>query len=99
MTGYRVYPFVGLIAAGHRWAPQASEVERVLEFSLDELVAGHEIKRLVARGFRSRCRPTRWTGTLVWGATGRMVQPCWIGWGRCWPRGEGPRAGLPMCAT
>ena len=40
VTGYRIYPFVGLIEPGQTWRPQATEVEQVLEFSLAELVAG-----------------------------------------------------------
>ena len=74
VTGYRVYPFVGLIEPGHTWTPQQTEVERVLEFSLPELVAGHEMKRLVRKGVPIKTPTYTVDGTLVWGATGRMVQ-------------------------
>ena len=40
VTGYRVYPFVGLIEPGQSWRPQATEVAQVLEFTLADLVRG-----------------------------------------------------------
>ena len=70
VTGYRVYPFVGLIEPGHAWKPQETEVETVLEFSLAELVAGHEMKRLVRKGVPIKTPTYTVDGTLVWGATG-----------------------------
>ncbi len=74
VTGYRVYPFVGLIAPDHTWSPQESEVEQVLEFSLSQLAAGHEMKRLVRKGVPFRTPTYTVDGVLVWGATARMVQ-------------------------
>ena len=38
VTGYRIFPFVGLIEPGQTWRPQATEVEQVLEFTLADLV-------------------------------------------------------------
>jgi 8-oxo-dGTP pyrophosphatase MutT (NUDIX family) len=74
VTSYRIFPFVGLIEPGHTWRPQETEVEKVLEFSLPELVAGHEMKRLVRKGVPIKT-PTYTVGeTLVWGATARIVQ-------------------------
>ena len=40
VTGYRVFPFVGSIEPGYEWTPQETEVERVLELSLPDLVRG-----------------------------------------------------------
>jgi len=74
VTGYRIFPFVGLIEAGQVWVPQESEVERVLEFSLADLVAGHEMKRLVRKGMPLRTPTYTVNGHLVWGATARIVQ-------------------------
>jgi len=74
VTGYRIFPFVGLIEAGQVWVPQESEVERVLEFSLVDLVAGHEMKRLVRKGMPLRTPTYTVNGHLVWGATARIVQ-------------------------
>jgi 8-oxo-dGTP pyrophosphatase MutT (NUDIX family) len=74
VTGYRVFPFVGVIEKGHEWRPQETEVARVLELSLRELVAGYESKRLIRRGVPIKT-PTYTVGDVfVWGATARMVQ-------------------------
>ena len=74
VTGYRIYPFVGLIRSGHEWRPQETEVAQVLEFSLRDLVAGHEMKRLVRKGVPIKTPTYTVGGHLVWGATGRIVQ-------------------------
>jgi 8-oxo-dGTP pyrophosphatase MutT (NUDIX family) len=74
VTGYRIHPFVGRIASGHDWKPQESEVAQVLEFSLRDLVAGHEMKRLVRKGVPIKTPTYTVDGHLVWGATARIVQ-------------------------
>jgi len=74
VTGYRIFPFVGRIEPGHVWKPAEAEVARVLEFSLEELVAGHEMKRLVRKGVPIRTPTYTVDGHLVWGATARIVQ-------------------------
>ena len=74
VTGYRVFPFVGSIRPGHVWVPQESEVEKVLELSLPDLVAGHEMKRLLGKGVPIKTPTYTVDGTLVWGATARIVQ-------------------------
>ncbi len=74
VTGYRIFPFVGRIEPGQRWRPQETEVEQVLEFSLPELVAGHEMKRLVRKGVPIRTPTYTVNGHLIWGATARIVQ-------------------------
>jgi 8-oxo-dGTP pyrophosphatase MutT (NUDIX family) len=74
VTGYRVFPFVGLIPAGHSWTPQPLEVDEVLELSLPELVAGFEMQRLLRKGVPIKT-PTYTVGRhFVWGATARMVE-------------------------
>jgi 8-oxo-dGTP pyrophosphatase MutT (NUDIX family) len=74
VTNYKIHPFVGLIDAGKTWELQPSEVEVVLEFSLRDLVRGHEMKRLIRRGVPIRT-PTYTVGdNLIWGATARIVQ-------------------------
>ena len=50
VTGYRVFPFVGMIEPGHAWRPQESEVAQVLELPVAELVRGHEMRRLLRKG-------------------------------------------------
>jgi 8-oxo-dGTP pyrophosphatase MutT (NUDIX family) len=74
VTGYRIFPFVGRIEDGHVWTPQESEVARVLEFSLADLVRGHEMKRLVRKGVPIRTPTYTVDGHLVWGATARIVE-------------------------
>lgn len=74
VTGYRIFPFVGTIAAGHEWAPQESEVAEVLDLSLADLVAGHEMKRLIRRGVPIKTATYTVGGHFVWGATGRILQ-------------------------
>jgi 8-oxo-dGTP pyrophosphatase MutT (NUDIX family) len=74
VTGYRIHPFVGVIAAGHAWRPQEMEVARVLELSLADLERGHEMRRLVRRGVPIKT-PTYTVGEhMVWGATARILQ-------------------------
>jgi 8-oxo-dGTP pyrophosphatase MutT (NUDIX family) len=74
VTGYRIFPFVGQIQGSHVWTPQESEVARVLEFSLADLVSGHEMKRLFRKGVPIKTPTYTVEGHLVWGATGRIVQ-------------------------
>jgi 8-oxo-dGTP pyrophosphatase MutT (NUDIX family) len=74
VTSYKIHPFVGLIASGHAWTPQQTEVEQVLELSLRDLVAGFESKRLLRKGVPIKT-PTYTVGEhFVWGATARIVE-------------------------
>jgi 8-oxo-dGTP pyrophosphatase MutT (NUDIX family) len=74
VTGYRIHPFVGLIEPGHAWTRQETEVERILEVSLPELVGGFEMKRLIRRGVPIKTPTYTVDGAMVWGATARIVQ-------------------------
>jgi 8-oxo-dGTP pyrophosphatase MutT (NUDIX family) len=74
VTSYRIHPFVGLIAPGHEWTPQPTEVETVLELSLPALVRGHEMKRLLGKGVPFKTPTYTVDGHFVWGATARIVQ-------------------------
>jgi 8-oxo-dGTP pyrophosphatase MutT (NUDIX family) len=74
VTGYRIYPFVGLIEPGHTWAPQESEVARVLELSLADLRRGFEMQRLLRKGVPIKTPTYTVDGHFVWGATGRIVR-------------------------
>jgi 8-oxo-dGTP pyrophosphatase MutT (NUDIX family) len=74
VTGYRIFPFVGLIESGQTWRPQATEVEQVLEFTLSDLVAGHEMQRLIRKGVPIKTPTYTVDDHLVWGATARIVQ-------------------------
>jgi 8-oxo-dGTP pyrophosphatase MutT (NUDIX family) len=74
VTGYRVFPFVATIERPARLHPAEAEVARILEFSLRELVAGHEMKRLVRKGVPIKTPTYTVDGHLIWGATARIVQ-------------------------
>ncbi len=74
VTGYRVFPFVGIVERGQTWRPQATEVAQVLEFTLADLIAGHEMQRLIRKGVPIKTPTYTVDGHLVWGATGRIVQ-------------------------
>ncbi|MGI8513120.1 MAG: NUDIX hydrolase, partial [Solirubrobacteraceae bacterium] len=73
VTNYAIYPFVGVIEAGHRWLPSAGEVAEVLELSLPALAAGHEHKRLVRRGVPFRSDVYTVGPHVIWGATARIL--------------------------
>jgi 8-oxo-dGTP pyrophosphatase MutT (NUDIX family) len=74
VTGYRVFPFVGLIEPGMRWTLQEREVDEVLELSLAALVDGFEMQRLLRKGVPIKT-PTYTVGRhFIWGATARMVE-------------------------
>jgi 8-oxo-dGTP pyrophosphatase MutT (NUDIX family) len=73
VTGYRIYPFVGTVQR-RAWTPQESEVAQILEFTLRDLVAGHEMKRLMRKGVPIKTSTYTVDGHLIWGATGRIVQ-------------------------
>ena len=74
VTGYRVFPFVGIVQPGQVWRPQATEVAQVLEFTLPDLVRGHEMQRLLRKGVPIKTPTYTVDGHLVWGATARIVQ-------------------------
>jgi 8-oxo-dGTP pyrophosphatase MutT (NUDIX family) len=74
VTGYRVFPFVGLVEPGQVWRPQAAEVAQVLEFTIADLIAGHEMQRLLRKGVPIKTPTYTVDGHLVWGATARILQ-------------------------
>ncbi|HET9185446.1 MAG TPA: CoA pyrophosphatase [Solirubrobacterales bacterium] len=75
LTGYRVHPFVGLVAhpgeLGLR--PNPTEVETVLTLSLDHLREGYAMRRLVRRGVPIHTPTYEVEGNLIWGATARIL--------------------------
>jgi 8-oxo-dGTP pyrophosphatase MutT (NUDIX family) len=72
-TGYAVYPFVGLIEAGHAWTPSPREVAEVLELPLDALLSGYARRRLIRRGVPIRTDTYVVGDHLIWGATARIL--------------------------
>jgi 8-oxo-dGTP pyrophosphatase MutT (NUDIX family) len=73
VTNYAIYPFVGVIEAGFAWVLQQTEVDEVLELSLDDLAAGYGERRLVRRGIPFRTPTYEAGGHLIWGATARIL--------------------------
>ena len=73
VTNYAIYPFVGVIEPGFAWVLQQTEVDEVLELSLDELRAGYGERRLVRRGIPFRTPTYEAGGHLIWGATARIL--------------------------
>jgi len=74
VTGYRVFPFVGIVQPGQVWRPQATEVAQVLEFTVADLIAGHEMQRLLRKGVPIKTPTYTVDGHFVWGATARILQ-------------------------
>ncbi len=74
VTSYRIHPFVGVIAPSHRWSPQPTEVEVVLELTLSALARGYESKRLLGKGVPFKTPTYTVDGHFVWGATARIVE-------------------------
>ena len=54
--------------------PAEAEVAQVLEFALDDLVNGHEMKRLIRKGVPIKTPTYTVDGHVIWGATARIVQ-------------------------
>jgi 8-oxo-dGTP pyrophosphatase MutT (NUDIX family) len=75
VTGYRVHPFVGLVAdpAELGLEPNPTEVETVLTFSLDLLRGAYEMRRLVRRDTAIHTPTYEVEGQLIWGATARIL--------------------------
>jgi 8-oxo-dGTP pyrophosphatase MutT (NUDIX family) len=74
VTGYRIFPFVGVIEPGHAWTPQPTEVDEVLELPLGALLSGYASRRLLRKGVPIKTPTYTVEGNLVWGATARIVQ-------------------------
>jgi len=75
VTGYRIHPFIGKIPhpGDLDLAPNPSEVETVLTFSLDVLREGYEMRRLVRRGVPIHTPTYEVEGHFIWGATARIL--------------------------
>ena len=73
VTGYAIYPFVGLIEPGFEWVVAEAEVGQVLELSLDAVRSGYDRRRLIRRGMPFRTDTYEVDGHLIWGATARIV--------------------------
>lgn len=73
VTGYRVFPFVGVVDALPSWRPQATEVAAVLELSMTDLIRGRRTKPLWDKGVPIPTITFTVDAHLVWGATARIL--------------------------
>lgn len=73
VTGYAIYPFVGVIEPGMRWTLAPREVEHVIELSLTTLRAGFGRRRLIRRGLPIVTDAYTVGEHLIWGATARIL--------------------------
>jgi 8-oxo-dGTP pyrophosphatase MutT (NUDIX family) len=75
VTGYRVHPFVGLVADPGELSlkPNPTEVETVLTYSLELLRESYEMRRLIRRGVPIHTPTYDVEGQLIWGATARIL--------------------------
>jgi 8-oxo-dGTP pyrophosphatase MutT (NUDIX family) len=75
VTGYRVHPYVGLVAGPAELGlqPNPDEVETVLTLSLGLLREGYGMRRLIRRGVPLHTPTYEVEGHLIWGATARIL--------------------------
>lgn len=73
VTSYKVFPFVGVVAADVPLTPNPDEVATVLRLRIEDLVAGYEKRRLVRRGIPFKTDSYLVGDHLIWGATARIV--------------------------
>lgn len=73
VTGYAVYPFVGIVPAGFAWIPSSQEVSAVLELRLSDVARGYARRQIERRGSTIRTDTYVVDGHTIWGATARIV--------------------------
>jgi len=73
VSGYAIYPFVGLIEPGFDWIVADAEVAQVLDLRLRDVRSGYARRRLIRRGLPFRTDAYQVGDDLIWGATARIV--------------------------
>ena len=73
VSGYAIYPFVGIVPSSFRWRPSDSEVAAVIDLPLPDVAAGYGRRRLVRRGVAIHTDTYVADGHMIWGATARIV--------------------------
>lgn len=73
VTGYVIFPYVGLIEPGNEWTPSPGEVDVVLELALRDLAAGFGVRPLTRRGITFETDTYVVGDHLIWGATARIL--------------------------
>lgn len=74
VTGYLIYPFVGLIPGSRDWKPSPREVDAVLELPLEGLSRNRTRATLERRGFSFQTDAYLIDEHLIWGATARILE-------------------------
>jgi hypothetical protein len=74
VTGVLIVPFVGLLWRDPRYTPNADEIAEVLEFPLADLFAAAEVREFEHEGRWFQTNVFDMDGTVIWGATGRILQ-------------------------
>jgi 8-oxo-dGTP pyrophosphatase MutT (NUDIX family) len=73
VTGYVVFPHVGVIEPGHAWTPSPREVAAVMELPLSALAEGYAMRPMTRRGFTFETDTYVVDDHLVWGVTARIL--------------------------
>ena len=73
VSGFTIYPYVGMIPAGVGWVLAESEVAQILEYPLADLRAAHRHERLWSKGFPVRTSTFDMGEHLFWGATALIL--------------------------
>jgi 8-oxo-dGTP pyrophosphatase MutT (NUDIX family) len=73
VTGYVIFPYVGLIEAGNAWTLSEAEVDVVLELPLRRLIEGFAVRPMTRRGLTFDTDTYVVGDHLIWGATARIL--------------------------
>lgn len=73
VTGYVIFPHVGLIEAGREWVLSPREVDLVLELPLRALVEGFDQRPVTRRGMTWETDSYVVGDHFIWGATARVL--------------------------
>jgi 8-oxo-dGTP pyrophosphatase MutT (NUDIX family) len=73
VSGILVVPFVGLLAERPAYRPNEDEIDEILEYGLDELVAAETDVEWVRDGGRYRGYAYEMGPNTIWGATARIL--------------------------
>ena len=74
VTGYLIHPFVASIPSGLQWTASESEVDAILELSLQDLRASRTRTEMTRRGFTFETDAYIVGEHLIWGATARIIE-------------------------
>jgi 8-oxo-dGTP pyrophosphatase MutT (NUDIX family) len=73
VTGYVIFPHIGLIEPGHEWVTSEDEVALVMELPLRALVDGFDQRPITRRGMTFETDTYVVGDHLIWGATARIL--------------------------